>query len=166
MDFVNRIALAAALLLALSACATSSNSTVPTRNNPVAGYSFIHRDFDLRYAWNTKRSDSGLRVEGLVKNVRYPKVDNLEVKVMLVSRSHQVLAEGIAFPLPQPIDIGDFRSFAVVLQGAQPMPGDQLQFVASYAANAAQGSFSWTSNFAVDALSGKLVGPKESETEW
>lgn len=163
MKILVKIAAVLAVVVSLSACATEEVA----KRSPAAGYSFIYKDYDLRYAWKTSASDEGLRVEGLIKNVRFARVERLEVRVALLDKSRKELAEAVAFPLPQPIEMDDFGSFVVLLKGKKPAPGDLLRFIVNYTASAGQSSYSWTSNFTVDAATGQRIGVQKSkDLDW
>ena len=162
MKMLRRVAVSLAVLLSLTACAAST-----VKQNPAADFAFIHKAFDLRYAWNTRQTDQGVRIDGLIKNLRPPRVENVEIRVRLVNQAHKRSSEGVAFPIPQPIDENDYRSFELRLPHAELAAGDQLQFITSYDVAAGQGSFSWISNFTVDAVTGAVVGArKDLSDEW
>lgn len=161
MKIAVRIALVLAVLALLPACATAP------KPNPAAGYSFIHREFDLHWAWSTKQVGQDLQVDGLLKNVRYPRVESLEVNVALLDKSRKTIARGTSFPVPQPIDVDDYRPFDVVLKNARISEGDLLQFVVNYVGSAATSSVSWTSSFTLNARTGQPVGVGRVPTqEW
>lgn len=152
-----------AVVVALGACATEQAA----RRSPAADYRYIYKDFDLRYAWRLTPTAEGLKVEGLVKNVRVQRLENVEVRVALLDKNRKELAEAVAFPLPQPIDSDDYRSFDVLLKGGQQEPGSLLRFVVNYVASSSQGSYSWTSNFTVDAATGQRLGVQKSkDLDW
>lgn len=160
---LGRLAILLSLLFSLTACATSG----ALKSNPAAAFSFAHRDFDLRYAWNASQTDQGVRIDGLVKNVRYSRIDAMDIKISLLDKSRKVVAEGVAFPIPQPIENADYRNFGVLLRNAKLSDGDLLQFMASY--NGADGptSFPWTSSFVVNAATGVALGVSEkADDEW
>jgi hypothetical protein len=162
MNVLRRVAVSLAVLFTLSACAAPT-----VKQNPAADFAFIHKDFDLRYAWNASQTDQGVRIDGLIKNLRFPKVENLEIQVRLVNKAHKVSSSGAAFPIPQPIDANDYRSFELRLPHAELAEGDQLQFITSYVIAVGQGSISWISNFTVNAITGAVVGArKNSSDEW
>lgn len=154
MKLVTKVVMALAVLIFLSACATDAT----LKPSPAEGYSFFHKDFDLHYAWKTEQSDQGLRVAGLLKNVRNPRIESVEVNVALLDKSKKTIAKGTYFPARQPIDQDDYRPFDVVLKGSKISEGDLLQFIVNYVASAGQSSFTWTSSFTVDAKTGAIVG--------
>jgi len=158
-----RLAALLAVVAALGACATEQG----VKRSPAADYRYLYKDFDLRYAWRLAPAAEGLKVEGLIKNMRAQRLENVEVRVALLDKSRKVLAEAVAYPVPQPIDSDDFRSFEVLLKGVQQEPGSLIGFVVNYVASSAQGSYTWTSNFMVDAATGQRLGVQKSkELDW
>ncbi|GFO67982.1 hypothetical protein GMLC_15610 [Geomonas limicola] len=162
MRILVRLAALLAVCVALGACATEQGMV----RSPAADYRYIYKDFDLRYAWRLAPVAEGVKVEGLIKNVRGQRMENLEVRVALLDKNHKVLGEALAHPLPQPIDSDDFRSFELHLPKAQE-PGLMLRFIVNYVVSSSQGSYSWTSNFTVDAATGQRLGVQKSkDLDW
>jgi hypothetical protein len=163
MKILARAAISLAALLSLTGCAASYGA----KNNPAIDYSFIHKSSDLRYAWNAKQTEKGVRIDGLVKNIEYPRVEGLEIKVSLLDKTHKVISEAVSFTVPYSIQVNDYTSFGVLLDKAKLSDGDLLQFLSSYNAVAGQSSFSWFSSFTVNAITGEVVGRREkSDDQW
>jgi len=163
MKILRCIAISLTVFISLAACATSS----ATKQNPADEFTFKHRDFDLRYAWKTLQTDKGVSIDGLIKNVRYTNIDSIEVKVSLLDKSRKVLAEGVAFPVPQKIQLDDYRNFAVFLKDAKLSEADQIRFLVDYSASDGQNALSWTSTFTVKAATGAAIGVGPgTENEW
>jgi len=160
---LSRVAASLTVLISLAACA----GTQVTKQNPADNFTFKHRDFDLHYAWNASQIEQGVRIDGLIKNVRYPNIDDLEIKVSLLNKEHKVIADGVAFPVPQKVQVNDYRSFGMILKNAKLSGGDQLQFLVSYSASEGQTALSWVSSFLVKAATGAPIGVGEgSDDEW
>jgi hypothetical protein len=158
-----RVALALAVLISLTACATSDAA----KRNLLANYAFIHKDFDFRYAWKTGQTGKGLLVEGLIKNVRYPRVENVEINVSLLNKEKKVLAKATTFPAGQPIPSNEYRRFELLLKDVQLSEGDQLQFLVTYVGSAGQEAISWISSFTVNAATGQVKGVRvQTGDDW
>jgi hypothetical protein len=158
-----RVALSLTVLISLTACATSS----AVKQNPAGNYAFVHKDFDFRYAWKTGQTSKGVVIEGLIKNVRYPRAENVEINISLLNKAKKVLAKATTFPVGQPIPIDEYRSFELLLKGAQLSEGDQLQFLVTYVGSAGQNAVPWISSFTVNAATGKVTGAGEhTDDEW
>ncbi|WP_243372857.1 hypothetical protein [Geotalea sp. SG265] len=149
MNYGNYL-LAGFLTLSMAACSATGART----QQPLAGYPYRHQAFDLNVAWKTVSSGQGTSVEGVVQNVRYVQVRDMEVTVLLLD-GKKVLARGRSFTSPNRIDRDDMAGFDLYLN-ASPRPGDLLQFIIQYQAlDDASNSFHWLGSFTVDALSGK-----------
>jgi hypothetical protein len=163
MKIIARLAISLGILVSLTGCA-GSNAAI---HNPAAGFSFIHRDSDLHYAWNAKQTEQGVSVDGLIKNVEYPRIEGLEIKVLLLDKAKKVISQATGFTVPYSIMTDDTTNFGVLLRKAKLSEGDLLQFLASYNAVAGQSSFSWISSFTVNAITGEVVGRHEThDDQW
>ena len=163
MKVLKRVAISLTVLISLSACA----APYAVKEGPAENFSFRRSDFDLRYAWKTSQTDQGVRIDGLVKNVRYPGIENVEIKVSLLDKTQKIISEGVAFPLPQPIPMDEYRSFGLLLKNAKLSEGDLLGFQVNYNASEGQNAFSWKSSFTVKAATGAAIGFREkAENQW
>lgn len=163
-----KILLKAAAALVLSISLTACASTNVAKPSPAAGYTFRHDDFDFRYAWKTSRSGEGLRIDGLIKNIRYPQIEDLDVTVSLLNKGRDVISEGVSFPVPQLMNKNDYRSFDVVFKDVNPSEVDQLRFRVGYrASDGGTLGIIWKSSFTVSAATGAIVGTTEKPVdEW
>ena len=163
MKILRRMAVLLTIALSLTACATQG----ATSQNPADKYTFTHKAFDLRYAWNVSQTDQGVRVDGLIKNPRYSSIDNIELRVALLNKAHQVIAKETTFPIPQMIQIDDYRNFGLLLRNAKLSEGDLLRFMVRYNVSEGQSGNFWVSGFTVDAATGAIVGRQEkNDDQW
>jgi hypothetical protein len=163
LNILRRAAVVIALSLSLTACASYT-----AKPNPAAGYAYQHKDFDFRYAWNTKSSDDGLRVDGLIKNVRYDLVQDVTLRLSLLNKDHKVISQGVALPLPQTVPLDDYRSFQFVFKDAKLQDVAELRFGISYiGVETGPQGINWNGDFTVDAATGLPTdhGRKPAE-EW
>jgi len=158
-----RVAASLAILISLTACASSKAG----KPGPAAPYTFRHKDFDLRYAWNTSQTDQGIRIDGIVKSVRYASMDDLEVNVALLDKDRKVIGQGSTFVAPPALKIDDLRGFNLLIKDAKLSPGDMLQFVVDYKATESYNGVNWHGGFTVNAMTGAPIGVGRSpEEEW
>jgi hypothetical protein len=163
MKILARAAMSLAVVISLTGCAASHAA----KPNPATDFNFIHKASDLHYAWSAKQTDQGVRIDGLVKNVEYPRIEGLEIKVSLLDKAHKVIAEAVSFTVPYSIQVNDYTNFGVQLPKARLSDGDLLLFLSRYNAVAGQSSFSWFSSFTVNAITGEVVGRREkSDDQW
>jgi hypothetical protein len=147
----------AALFLVPTGCASLHTQ----QQKPLTAFPFHHNSFDFRTAWCTAPSPQGLAVQGVLKNIRYPYVDDLEITVFLESKSNRIIADTTVF-LAGVISKDEYHDFNVNLKNAYPASGNLLKFRIKYRAHDGNSIFSWVSDFTVDAITGALI-PKEEE---
>lgn len=148
------------LLLVQVGCA----SVQTRRPKPFAAFPYRHNGFDFKQAWKASQTPEGLAVDGVLKNIRYFRVENLQVSVSVHRKQRQVSPEETYF-ISGNMEREEYRDFGVMLKQVTVAPGDQLHFVISY--NALDGStpFGWTSEFTADALTGVAVlKPEETSS--
>lgn len=136
----------------------------------VADFPYRHSDFDYKVAWKTTPSDGGVSISGLLKNIRYPFIDQVDVTIFLLGPNHKVRARKTALPVPQQSRQNDVVSFAVKLNNVSFNQGDTLAFAIHYNGSeggGGGGGVDWQSTFAVDAITGAPIkkGNGTSE-EW
>jgi hypothetical protein len=150
-----------ALLTAFAGCASLS----AVRKNPFHGYPFRHDDFDFRYAWKTTPAGQGIVVDGILMNVRYYQVDNMQLWVKVLNKEKKVIAERSTLFLPLPVDSYDYRPFSVKLDNVALSAGDMLKFTILYRVNDDyKSSSSWLSSFTVDAITGALTDKEKTNS--
>jgi hypothetical protein len=140
-----------AILMALTACAAMPAA----QQKPFAAFPFRHNAFDFKIAWKTSPTEQGILVDGIMKNVRYSQVDDLEVTVSVLNKGNKVLAESTTFTVPRPITMDEYRSFDLLLKKVVLTQGDVLHFLIKYrVVDDVRSSFNWVSSFSVEALTG------------
>jgi hypothetical protein len=149
------LAFLAALLLLPIGCA----SVPAEKQKPFAGFPFRHKGFDFKQAWKTSQSPQGLAVQGVLRNTRYARVEDVEIAVSLLKGRDKV-AEEIAF-VPGTVENDQYCNFAVLLKNVTVSPGDRLQFSVSYRAVEGSNQFKWTSIFSANAISGVVIRKPE-----
>jgi hypothetical protein len=149
---VFRVAALLAVMVTLSATGALSAA-----RPSLAGLPYRHSDFDFKMAWKASQSGQGVAIEGVLKNVRYPRTVGVDVTVYLLDRDHRLLAREMTFPIPQPIRWGESRPFALTLDQAALAQGDLLQFLIRYQFEDGNDGGSWMSDFTVDAATGAVV---------
>ncbi len=159
MSFVTKVAALLATVLTLTVC----GSAYATGTGPAAEFPFRHSGFDFKVAWKTSSSDQGVAIDGLLKNVRYPSVEGVDLYVKLVDKENRILAREATFPIPQRIGEYDYSPFRLMLAKGSISNGAVLQFLIRYHINeGGQGGDNWLSSFAVDASTGAAVVSKVS----
>ncbi len=153
-------AVAFVMMMALTAMAAETD--------PAAAFPYRYTAFDINVAWTIVKTDSALDVRGLIKNLRYGQLEDLDISVSLLDKEKKSLAVGGALPIPIVLKPDDYVSFSAPLKGAVLRPGAMLQFVIRYRVHeGADEDYGWMTSFLADAASGEVLDlrPKPS-TSW
>jgi hypothetical protein len=144
----------AAMILSLVSCGSLQSA----HQSPAADFPFRHGAFDLKVAWRTSPIDKNLFIDGLVKNVRYLQIEDVELTVSVINGGNKVVASNRTFLVPSPINMDHSAPFGLKLSNVTLSRGDILRFLIKYRANdGGPGTFEWLSSFKVDALSGAAI---------
>ena len=136
-----------------------------TETDPVAAFPHRYAAFDIKVAWNAVQSGDTLIVSGLIKNVRYAQIEDIDVTVWLLDKGGKVSAVGGALPIPIALKSYDYEPFTARLKSAEHRPGSTLQFTIRYRVNEGDDdNFSWMTSFAADAASGALLNQQPPST--
>ena len=140
-------------LLLLSACSAQYGAI---QQNPSDGFPYRHSDFDYKVAWKTTESNNEVFIYGILKNIRYPYIDGIELTVFLLGTDGTVRARATTIPFPQQSKANEVVSFNATLQNVTLKKGDTFNFVIHYKGSEGgmDGGVNWNSTFAVDAMTG------------
>lgn len=163
MSYISKaVALLAAVLL-IGGCGVPSY-VQPTN---ISEYPHRYADFDYKYAWKTVRTDQGLMINGVMKNVRYPYIDSVDLTVFVRNRDDRVFARATTFPSPQQSRQGDVINFGLLIKGVKPVPGDVIEFLVHYKGSEGNDdALDWHNSFKADALTGAIIKPAITTYEW
>lgn len=93
-----------------------------------------YNQFDLLMAWDTKVSAGKTYVDGVVKNVRYPAIYDLEIWVAVLDAEGRVAARSMTFVIPRQLNEDELADFTVKLP-LEVLPGTRLRFTYLYRAS-------------------------------
>ncbi|MDR3580487.1 MAG: hypothetical protein P4L44_11040 [Oryzomonas sp.] len=147
------------LLVALFILSACSAQYVATQENPAAGFPFRHSDFDYKVAWKTTEANNAVVIDGILKNVRYPYIESLDITVFLLGSDGKIRTRASTIPTPQRSQTGEVIPFSVELRNATLNQGDVFKFVIHYLADLGgpESGIDWHSTFAVDAMTGAVL---------
>ena len=112
------------LVLALSSCSTYRKEF--DTNPPYASHYF--RSNDVEVAWQTDRTEGGIRLAGTVTNRRYAYLRDLELTVRLASEKGTVAARETFADFPTYIPSGQAAPFKLVLRQPEGTIPARLHF--------------------------------------
>lgn len=163
MTTLGKMLAALATVLVMSGCGMHHGQAYAT---DISGYPYRHGDFDYRYAWKTTATDQGVVIDGVMKNVRYPYIESITVKIELLDKNGRFRGGAIDFPRPQQTREGDVSQFGLLLRDVRPAAGDSFRFTVHYTGNEGNDQkINWISIFSVDAMTGAVIGPAGKKTD-
>jgi hypothetical protein len=129
------------------------------QQNPAEGFPYRHSDFDYRVAWKTTAADNMVIIDGIMKNVRYPTINSIDLTVFLIGTDGKVRARITTLPFPQQTQGDTVVTFNAKLKDATLKPGDTFKFAIHYVAGEGglDSGVEWNSTFTVDALTGAVL---------
>lgn len=130
-------------LVALNGCATYRNNDLERMQTLPQNYS----QFDVRIAWEVKAVDNSTIIDGIIKNIRYYEMDELEIWVWSLDDHGKEIYRSSAFVYK--LKENETAPFTVKLPIAAP--GTKLQFLYRYIGNdggsEANGAVRWSQSF-------------------
>lgn len=90
-----------------------------------------YSQFDLVMGWETRVQSGETVLDGVVRNVRYYMMRDLEIWVALLDERGKVVARGMTFIIPSDLGMDKSAPFTVKLPVAVD-PGDRLRFTYKY----------------------------------
>lgn len=87
--------------------------------------------FDLKMAWDTKLTDTGTSIDGVVKNVRYFEMSGVEVWVSVVDGTGNTIGRSVSFIIPHTLRENETAPFSLAIP-ARAIPGTKLLFIYRY----------------------------------
>jgi len=90
-----------------------------------------YSQFDVDMAWKVKTVDGNTVISGVVRNVRYATMEDLEIWVALYDAKAKLLGRAVCYVLPRQLDMDDTAPFDVKLPVAAS-PGSKFIFTYKY----------------------------------
>jgi hypothetical protein len=165
MSYLMKMFVALVSVLVMSGCALHQYAD----STDLSAYPYRHAAFDYKYVWKTVKTEQGISIEGLMKNVRYAYINSVLMKVELLGKDDQVMSMTSGFPVPQETRMGEVNHFSLLLTDAKPVSGDMFRFTVHYTGNDGDSDdkVDWISIFTVDALTGAVIHPPDKKAgEW
>ena len=93
-----------------------------------------YSQFDVNVGWAATSGNSATTINGIIKNVRYIRMDDLEVWVSLVDAKGNLVARSVDYIIPSKLDRDDVATFTIILPAAAPADA-KLIFTYKYVGN-------------------------------
>ena len=131
------------LLLMMSGCATYRSDNLERMQTLPQHYA----QFDLELAWDVKPVDGSTVIDGIVKNIRYYEMDELEIWVLTLDAEGKVVHRAADFVYRLRKD----EAARFTLKIPLPAPGSKLRFTYSYVGSDgggdSSGGVTWVQSF-------------------
>jgi hypothetical protein len=124
---MKRVAILAIALLLSVGCATYQGTGRQRLQTLPQHYS----QFDLVMGWETRVVGGKTVVDGVVKNVRYAEMYDLEIWVAVLDQAGKVKARSVSYVIPRKLDLDQSADFSLKLPVAAA-PGTRLRFTYRY----------------------------------
>jgi hypothetical protein len=124
---LRRALILAVTALLLAGCASYPDTTKQRMESLPQHYS----QFDLVIGWETKVQGGKTLIDGIVKNVRYAYMYDLEIWVGVLDPSGKVHSRAVGFVIPRQLNYDQLANFSVELPVAVE-PGSRLRFTYQY----------------------------------
>jgi hypothetical protein len=90
-----------------------------------------YSQFDAKIGWAVTSGNTGTTINGIIKNVRYARMENIEVWVSLFDANGKLLARSVDYVIPTRLVRDDLAPFTILLSSAAPTDG-KLIFTYKY----------------------------------
>lgn len=105
-----------------------------------------YANFDVRLEWDVRISDRKTIIEGLIRNIRYARMENIEVWVQYRDARGKTVARAVDLVMPQQLDLNAAAPFRVMLPTIVP-PGGRLVFTYKYIGDDGGDGAGWMQSF-------------------
>jgi hypothetical protein len=124
---MKRVAILAIALLLSVGCATYQD----TGRQRLQALPQHYSQFDLVMGWETRVVGGKTVVDGVLKNVRYAEMYDLEIWVAVLDQAGKVKARSVSYVIPRKLDLDQSADFSLKLPVAAA-PGTRLRFTYRY----------------------------------
>ena len=90
-----------------------------------------YSNFDVKMAWDVKTVAENTVIDGVIRNVRYATMEDIEVWVALLDANGKTVSRAVDYVVPHRVDMNDTAAFSIKLPVAAPH-GAKLVFTYRY----------------------------------
>jgi len=109
-----------------------------------------YSQFDVKMGWAVTGVNSSTIINGIIKNVRYTTMDNIEIWASLVDAKGKLLTRSVDYVLPIRLDRDDVAPFNIILPTAAPTDSKLIftyKYVGEDGGAEGGGSTKWMQSF-------------------
>lgn len=90
-----------------------------------------YTNFDVKMAWDTQAVNGNTVIEGVIQNVRYATMEDIEIWVSLLDNKGKMVQRAVDYVAPRQLDMDAATAFSVKLPTVAPH-GAKLVFTYKY----------------------------------
>jgi len=105
-----------------------------------------YANFDVQMEWKVKISDRKTVIEGHILNIRYARMENIEVWVQYRDAEGKTVARAVDLVMPRQLELNAAAPFRVALPTIVP-PGGRLVFTYKYNGDDGGDGAGWMQSF-------------------
>ncbi|QEM70223.1 hypothetical protein FO488_12145 [Geobacter sp. FeAm09] len=90
-----------------------------------------YAQFDVNMGWEVKVENGTTTISGVIQNIRYASMDDVEIWVSSVDATGKVVSRAVAYVIPRRLERDDLSPFSVTLP-IMAAPGTKLIFTYKY----------------------------------
>jgi hypothetical protein len=79
-----------------------------------------YSQFDVKMGWAVSGGNSSTTINGIIENVRYATMEDIEVWASLVDAKGKLFARSVNYIIPNRLNRGDFAPFTIILPSVAP----------------------------------------------
>lgn len=105
-----------------------------------------HSDFDVKLSWHIRTIDRKTVVEGLIQNIRYQIMEDIEVWVALLDSRGKTVSRAVDIVMPRRLDMNETTVFSARFPVVVPH-GAKLVFTYKYSGSDGGDGEKWMQSF-------------------
>lgn len=105
-----------------------------------------YSNFDVKMEWCISIKDRKTVIEGLIRNVRYSRMENIEIWVRHLDTREKTIGRAVELVTPQCLELYESTTFRLVLPDVVP-PGAKLVFTYKYSGDDGGDASDWMQSF-------------------
>jgi hypothetical protein len=92
----------------------------------LAQMSHHYSQFDATIGWTVTGADSGVKIDGIFKNIRYATMENIEIWVSIFDAKGKLLARSAEYIIPTELGLDELAPFTINLKTSAPQDAKLL----------------------------------------
>jgi hypothetical protein len=111
------------ILIIAVAVLTGFTSVTSSLRTQMAQLPHHYSQFDAKLGWEVTSGTAGMTINGIFQNVRYARMENIEIWASLRDSKGKVVAQAVDYLIPGRLERDDLARFHISLPGTAHMDG-------------------------------------------